>query len=200
MVDDLTTAQEPMPDSGAPAPKQGLAGLLSTTTGRIVAAVVALLVLGGIVAVVFFLVVPVFMPGATGGGAAVTPRPAAGGSAESTTSVEESAPVAPEPVTNADVFTFRDIFEPLIGPEPSATEGSATAEGEADTLYLQDVVTEDGERKAVLLWNGKTYTLAAGETIPDTPWKVVSVGTSSVTMLYGDSTVTLGVGQGFASK
>jgi len=48
----------------------------------------------------------------------------------------------------------------------------------------------------VLLLNDQTYTLAAGEVISGTPWQVLSVSSTSVTMLYGDTQVTLTVGQG----
>jgi hypothetical protein len=53
-----------------------------------------------------------------------------------------------------------------------------------------------GVRKAVLLYGGNTYTLAAGELVPGTSdWKVVKVNTSSVDMLFGDVPVNLKAGQ-----
>jgi type IV pilus biogenesis protein PilP len=68
----------------------------------------------------------------------------------------------------------------------------------ANTLYLNDIVTENGVPRAVLMLNGTTYRLAAGERIPGTPWQVLRIGTTQVTMLYGDTQVTLSVGQGKA--
>jgi hypothetical protein len=40
------------------------------------------------------------------------------------------------------------------------------------TLTLQNVVSVDGEPAAVLVLDGQTYTLKAGESIAGTPWKV----------------------------
>ncbi|MHB1137196.1 MAG: hypothetical protein ACYC1X_10460, partial [Coriobacteriia bacterium] len=65
-------------------------------------------------------------------------------------------------------------------------------------LYLDGVETVDGVMKAVLRYNGQTYTLGPGEGIPGTPWEVFSVSSTSVTMLYGDVRVTLAVGQGIS--
>ncbi len=62
------------------------------------------------------------------------------------------------------------------------------------------VSTVDGEPVAELVWNGQTYTLSEGESIPNSPWKVLSIDTTNgtVVMLYGDSRVTLTVGQGIS--
>ena len=40
--------------------------------------------------------------------------------------------------------------------------------------------------------------LSKGDTLLDTPWKVVDIGDDSVEMLYGDTEVTLTVGQGLS--
>ena len=99
-------------------------------------------------------------------------------------------------------FTFRNVFAPSIKPPvPAAEETTSTATGSTDspdTLYLTDIVSTDSGRNAVFVWNGTTYTLPEGGTIPGTPWKVVSIGTDSVVMLYGDSQVTLTLGQGIS--
>lgn len=109
------------------------------------------------------------------------------------------------------VFTFRDVFSPLIKPAPTATPvtpapdgstttGSTTTTGTADandgTITLQDVVAVDGEPAAVLLLNGQTYTLKEGEVISGTPWKVLSISGQTVQLQFGDVPVTLSVGQG----
>lgn len=104
-------------------------------------------------------------------------------------------------VSNAAIYTFRDIFEPLIekAAEPSTptdSNDSTTTPTSKDTLYLQNIITEGGVRKAVLLLDGKTYTLGAGGAISGTPWLVLSVNQTSVTMLYGDIQVVLAIGQG----
>lgn len=205
---------EPMMAEAAE-PKSGLRGLLATTGGKIVAIAIGLAVLGavaGIVAiVVVFLVgkgmvesvesgvVPVVSANSVS--ATSTPGAPGGGGAGSSGKAAE----VPAEVSNSEVFTFRDIFKPLItekeetdtGAAPGSADASQTA-GDPDTLYLQDIRIEGGEAKAVLSLNGVEYVLAPGEVVGTTPWKVLSIDDSSdtVVMLYGDSQITLTVGQG----
>ena len=61
---------------------------------------------------------------------------------------------------------------------------------------LTQIRRENGKLKAVLVWEDDTHVLAAGGTIPDTAWKVLSVSKTQVVMLYGDEQVVLSIGQG----
>lgn len=215
MVEDMTPQDggQPAPDSASmPDGTATPTGFLSTQTGKLVligGAVLAFLVVAGLVAfaVFTFVLQPATTPETT------TPTPAAAGSTEST----EAAQVIVEPgqVPLSDLFTFRDIFRPLIAtPDASALETTSVsptspdattstdddqttaANTESNTLYLQDIISEDGVAKAVLVYEDQEYTLAEGESIPGTPWEVLSIGTTSVTMLYGDVQVTISIGQG----
>lgn len=183
-------------------------GFFSTPQGRIVAIVGGLLVLGIVAGVAAAIILNIVNSGDTAGELVPSTPPAASAettaSAPDATTVEAAGPAAE--VRNSEVFTFRNIFEPLIKPlpEPAAPTTSTATPSATDTetpyaqgvLYLERVVSEDGVSKAVLRYNGQTYTLAAGEGIPGTPWEVFSVSSTSVTMLYGDVRVTLAVGQG----
>lgn len=214
MVDDLTPQSPMTPSSGAPVGDPGQKpGFFKTTAGKITAivlAVLAFLVIAGVVtfAVITFVFVDAVQDGFDQ--AVNQGQGAQGSSAEATV-----APIVePSEVPLSAIFTFRDIFNPLIKPEPeeestsTVTPGSGTSTpgtpgstvGEPDTLYLQDIVVENGVSKAVLLLNGATFTLAEGEAISGTPWLVLDISTGAVTMLYGDSQVTLVVGQGVSSK
>ncbi|MHB1016471.1 MAG: hypothetical protein ACYC2X_01080 [Coriobacteriia bacterium] len=183
-------------------------GFFSTPQGRIVAIVGGLLVLGIVAGVAAAIILNIVNSGDTAGELVPSTPPAASAettaSAPDATTVEAAGPAAE--VRNSEVFTFRNIFEPLIKPLPEPavpTPGTGTP-STTDTetpyaqgvLYLERVVSEDGVSKAVLRYNGQTYTLAAGEGLPGTPWEVFSVSSTSVTMLYGDVRVTLAVGQG----
>ncbi len=126
-----------------------------------------------------------------------------------------ATPPPPEPaqVPLTDVFTFRDIFVPVVKPasttdggsgngggtEPTSTGGSGetseTAGLPANTLLLQDITVSDGEPTAVLVWNGTTYNANEGDQVDDSPWQVLEIRDSSVVMLYGDTQVVLSVGQ-----
>lgn len=207
MVDDLTPQEpftEPMPEAPAPAKSGGgFKAFLGTTLGKIVVIGCALSALGAVITVIAIVVLGFLGANAVKqgveqaikeGGSGVV---AGGASATATPAAVEGTRV-PAAVANSEVFTFRDIFEPLaVDTVPGGSEDtSSTFDGEQDTLYLLDVVTEDGVRHAVLWWNGVAYTLAATEAIAGTPWQVIEVGADSAMMLYGDSTVTLRVGQG----
>lgn len=174
-------------------------GFLATTTGKLVVGGIAVvLVLAAIGVAVFY-----FLFGGAANSADTNvvqnPKPAA----SSTASGTPAAPVEPSERSLSSTFTFRNVFAPTIKREFEASttaDGSGTtsetAEVPANTLFLQSIVTEDGVQKAVFIWNDKTYTVAEGETVDSSPWKVLQINSDSVLMLYGDSQVTLSVGQG----
>jgi len=184
-------------------------GFLSTTTGKIVAIVVGLGVLGIIAGIAVAIVLFVFGSQAVDsledqlGEVTITETTESDGDS---VAVQAEAPATE--VANSEVFTFRDVFIPLLKPVPDATTTTTgtttTSTSETDTvtptanntLYLDGVVTQNGVTMAVLRYNGVTYTLGPGGVIPNSPWQVLRVSTSSVTMLYGDVQVTLSVGQG----
>jgi len=209
-VDDMNTNTQPDPapevDSAFSTPARTASGGIGRTASRIA---VGIVVSVGALAIVAGLGVSILSYALGGSTAqaqenppAVVTAPATSG--DTSTQVEQAAATIAKPaaeVPNSAVFTFRDIFEPLIktAPKPSTpttpstTPTTPTSKG---TLFLQNIVTEGGVLKAVLLLDGKTYTLAAGGSISGTPWLVLSVNQTSVTMLYGDIQVVLTIGQG----
>jgi hypothetical protein len=201
-VADTTNAPVQQTDSMAPAPEsKGNAGFLATTTGKVVVGAIALLVLlviaGAIVAMIAF-----------GGAEAWLKSGRVVVTTTSTTAVVSTAATTTVPVTEpstkplTDSFTFRNVFAPSIKPpvppaaETSASAGSSTSS--PDTLYLIDIVATDAGREGVFVWNGVTYTEGAGSVIDSSPWKVLEVGTDSVLLLFGDTQVTLTLGQGIS--
>ncbi len=113
---------------------------------------------------------------------------------------------AADKITNDEVFTFRNIFEPLLGVvavgTTAATESTTgtveISEYATGTLYLIAIGTENNEQYANFIWNGQEYLLVEGDVIDGTPWKVLDIRTSDVVMLYGDQQVVLSVGQGIS--
>ena len=63
------------------------------------------------------------------------------------------------------------------------------------SAWRQSIQTVNGVKTATLIWNGTTYNAVEGDTLGDTPWKVLEVNSDSVLMLYGDTQVTLTTGQ-----
>jgi hypothetical protein len=182
--------------------KSGIGGFIATPGGKVVvigAALATLLVVLGAVAAIVLLTLGKQVETVAGSGVSAPPA-ATARAVSSTSSVEGTEAAVPViPVTNRDVFTERDPFEPVIEPTKTVEPSAATSESVAlDTLTLQGIVEQDGVLKAVLTFNGTTYTAAANERLGDTPWQVLSVGKQSATMLFGDVQVTLSMGEGVA--
>ena len=176
--------------------KTGFAGFLSTTVGKLVVGGVLVLVIAGILGAiaVFFL----FSQAENLVEGGITTPPSI-----QTTSVAEVAPVEREAPRLEDTFTFRNIFGPTVKPSvpesDTASGDGAGTPGDAsipqDTLFLESVSVIDGDTVATLLWNGTTFVVGEGEDLEGTPWRVLDINGATVTMLYGDTSVTLTVGQ-----
>ena len=191
--------------SPAPAGAGKPGGFLGSTTGNLILggiALFAVLVVVGLIAWTFF------FSGANPGSTA--PSTSAGqqaASAVTSSSPAQTAPIVePQEKPLESTFTFRNVFAPTMKapapPPPPTTEtaasssSSATVEVPANTLFLESIQTENGEKTATFIWNGATYKLSEGDTISGTPWKLVEINGDSVVMLFGDSQVTLSTGQG----
>jgi hypothetical protein len=194
---DATAPLEPI-DGESPKP-----GFLNTTTGKLVVGGIALvLVLGAVGAAVFYF----FISGAVE--RSVQSNTTTTTSASSTGTPEAiRTPENPVERSLASTFTFRNVFAPTVKRtyEAADTSGSASTDSSntgasvdvpSNTLFLQSIISENGEPKAVFIWNGQTYTVGEGEQVAESPWKVIQINSDSVLMLYGDSQVTLSVGQG----
>jgi hypothetical protein len=175
-------------------------GFFASTAGRVLLVGGGVIILLGIVgAVVFFVLGSSLLGVSSGASAASAPTAVATpaspvGSAASSSSV--GAPAIPT-IANRDVFTPRSPFVPIVpAVTVTAAEASATQATNDNTVILTDIVINNGVRNAVFLTQGVTYTLAVGGTIGSTPWKVISIGTSSVVMQFGDTRVTFSLGQG----
>ncbi|MGB4593900.1 MAG: hypothetical protein WBI63_09030 [Coriobacteriia bacterium] len=206
MTDEITT---PLPAEGAtpatPESSPKKQGFFSTPLGRVVMILGALGALAVIAGIVVAVVLFVLFPTEADLEVRVPERqqqPAAGG-AETTSGAAPAQAAAV--VSNDEVFTFRDIFEPLITAEdasstpeasPDSTSAPDATEYAADTLYLVSVTTTGDEPEANMVWDQQEYTLSEGDAIPDSPWKLLEIRDDSVVMLFGDQQVILTVGQG----
>jgi len=200
MVDNMNPAPVPQGDTAAE-PKTGF---FSTTLGK------AIIIAGGLAIVTALLAtigIMVLGNGLFSAAKEAAKAPIATAGAQKPASPTEPA-VARDVEPVEDVFTFRNPFVPTVKPPVSTATSSTTSSGStttsstpsvpADTLALESIKTVDGELVATFIWNGKSYTAGEGETLEGTPWKVVNLTSSSATMLYGDSEVTLSVGQGIS--
>jgi len=192
---------EEIPEVASEQPKGP--SFFASSTGKVVVAVIAvfvLLIVAGIALFMFFL-------RGTDTSVEPTTTPAAVTSTETTTAVQ---PVNPTEKPLSSTFVFRNIFAPSVkAPAPPKVDATDGTDGTGSTsggttagsneLMLMSIQTVDGERTATLSWNGETYVLLEGEEIPGTPWKVIAIGSDSVTVIYGDSSpIELTVGSSVA--
>ena len=197
-----------------PAEKQP--GFFSTRNGKIVIGAIGLflvlLIAGG--AVAFFLINGLLNQAASPTAVTTTKSTTVSGAATGTAnaSATASAPIVNPPEKPlSSTFTFRNVFAPSVSPVyPASASSSSTSTSsssssststtsiptEKNTLFLMSISTVNGEKQATFAWNGVLYTVGEGDQVDDSPWKVVSIGTNSVVMLFGDTQVTLTVGQG----
>lgn len=73
------------------------------------------------------------------------------------------------------------------------TSSSSSSGGSSSTtsLTLKSISYSGGEWVAVVVYGGKSYTVRAGDQVANSPWKVLSITSSSMTVQYGDEQVTL---------
>jgi len=180
------------------APKSRVAAFLSTTLGKLVVGGAILLIVLGLLAVIGIFYLGSQM--AELDSELVVTQPGT----ETTVTAEGQQPPSERPAPQLeDTFVFRNIFAPTVKPSVPASETSdsttdtadAAVDVPADTLYLQSISVVDGEEVATFIWNGTTYTAGEGDDLGDTPWRVLEISGTSVVMLYGDTRVTLSVGQ-----
>lgn len=200
MVDNTSPVEteQVSPPVMPPAPSQR-SGFLATDTGKVIVAAVAvflLLVVAGVAGFLYFMQVPDL----------IVDVPEQPGTAVPGQNGEEPSEAAEPPaeIALSDVFVFRNIFAPSVkAPAPpkdttanTSTGGVTSTTGGSDTggstvgdntLLVQSIQTQDGELVATVVWNGKTYDLRKGDTIPGSPWKLVDITESVATFIYGDS-------------
>lgn len=202
MSDDTElTGITPVPPEGGPAPQSG-GGFFSSTAGKVLiigGAIAILLLIAGVALVI--VLGSSLLSGVTGGGTGAvgtgTPTPTTSSVPTSSSAVSTGAILPVSDIENRDVFSPRDPFKPIDAPKLAVETVSGTGGTTNDkTLVLNDITTENGVKKAVITYSGTSYTLGEGDSVPNSPWKVLKIYTSSVVMLYGDDRVTLTVGQG----
>jgi hypothetical protein len=194
-------AQAPAPVPGPPKPKSPIVVFLASSTGRLIVGGVLLFTVIVIAGAYLFISLLNQTPPVT---PVTGPSGASGDSSQ--TALEATRP--PE-LPMDDTFTFRNVFAPTVKPpvkkttttsssSSSSSDTSSSSDVPKNTLLLKSIVTSNGKKVAILYWNGTDYKCHAGDTVDSSPWKVLTIYSDSVLMLYGDSRVTLTVGQGFS--
>lgn len=186
---ETTEPEQLLPPLPAAAPKSG--GI-----PKVVLIVLGIIVFLGILgAAAYFILTSIAGPTGTPAPTVTTTGGPVSTPVTTATPVATGTPAPIPTVTDRDIYTPRNPFE-VITPTPEETETTSASNETSGTLYLRDIVTENGVRKAVVRLNGVTYTLAAGSTVDSSPWKIDTVSSSGIVALYGDERVTISLGQG----
>jgi hypothetical protein len=92
-----------------------------------------------------------------------------------------------------EIYLIKDPFEPLVKSKSEGSGNGSTSEESQSTLSLADIYTEDSTKYASINIGETNYKVKEGDTFA-TNYKVVTIGTDSVTLLYGDETINLEIG------
>ncbi len=117
----------------------------------------------------------------------------------------------PVEIETFEVFEYRNPFKPTVQIEKeieteasittATATGTSTATGITQTtggsvpLSLEDIYTENGQQYANVVYGGKSYQVTSGDRIADSPYQVQSIGTDSITLLYGDDRIVIRLGE-----
>lgn len=112
--------------------------------------------------------------------------------------------VAPTKIEGYEIFDIKDPFGPLTGPGSTTqviTTTTTTGTGTQTTSTNQvRLVSIPSGTTATIDVNGTDYeNLRAGDTFAQT-FKLLTIGTGSVTVLYGDNQYTLYLGETISVK
>lgn len=192
--------------------KEQLQELQKTTVGKAVIIAVPLV----ITAIIFLVVFMVVLSGGPESTTSQVPSTPAGSSSSPTN--KEATPAKagtqeqkePEYSENLDVFQPRDPFESAIKETTPTAPGSASSTSTTSSsttttssstsqttklLALESTYEQSGVMYAKVKYDTSSYEVKAGDQIDSSPYKVLRVDSSSVTLLYGDDQLTLNVGQ-----
>lgn len=114
------------------------------------------------------------------------------------TGTQEKAPESKKDETveqnTFEIYLIKDPFESLVKPKSEGSgNGSTSGEESQSTLTLEDIYTEDSTKYASINVGETNYKVKEEDTFA-TSYKVVTIGTDSVTLLYGDETINLEIG------
>lgn len=131
--------------------------------------------------------------------AGTNPNPAPAAQSQSTDTATSDTETVPK---DADLTNFRDPFKPLAilasstdnSGSQESTSTSTSISSAIESLSLVSITEQNGEKYATFNYKGTTYMVKEGERIADSEFQVIDIGEGSVTLLYGDSLLTLQVG------
>lgn len=103
------------------------------------------------------------------------------------------------------VYEYKDPFQPLIKAESTSTTTTTTSTTTTTTdetsgsgsqvLEVQDIFEENGVEYASIKYGASVYKVTEGDRVDESPYEVLTIGETSVTLLYGDRKVEVNIGE-----
>jgi hypothetical protein len=62
-------------------------------------------------------------------------------------------------------------------------------------LEVQDIFTENGVKYASIKYGATVYKVKEGDRVDESPYEVLTIGSDSVILLYGDQRVEVSIGE-----
>ncbi|MDI6891866.1 MAG: hypothetical protein QMD08_02555 [Actinomycetota bacterium] len=116
--------------------------------------------------------------------------------AEETAPAEAVETTAPAPAEGYEIYEYKDPFKPLITAPTTETIAEPTTPTAGPVpLALDDIFVEDGVTYASIRYGDAVYKVTEGDRVDESPYQVLSIGTDSVVLLYGDDRITLRLGE-----
>ncbi len=116
----------------------------------------------------------------------------------------DTSTVASTDTASPNLSGYKDPFQPLAmiaspaGSTTSTPSSSSTPSTDptyaASSLTLKSITTQDGIKYATVAYQGQEYVVKEGDKVGDSQYTMADIGDGSATLLYGDSFLTLQVG------
>jgi hypothetical protein len=141
-----------------------------------------------------FKVTPISTAKAAGG---ITPPETTQGVETTETPLLESS----ETITDSyQLYEFKDPFRPLEAGESTSSASTTSSESQGtassgEILELKEIYQQEGEYYARIQYGSVEYIVTKDDQIGSSPYKVVEITDSNVTLLYGDDRLVLSIGE-----
>jgi hypothetical protein len=105
-----------------------------------------------------------------------------------------------ETITDSyQLYEFKDPFRPLEVSESTSSASSTGGESQdtssGEILELKEIYQQEGKYYARIQYGSVEYIVTKDDQIGSSPYKVVEITDSNVTLLYGDDQVVLSIGE-----
>jgi hypothetical protein len=105
-----------------------------------------------------------------------------------------------ETITDSyQLYEFKDPFRPLEASESTSSASTTGSESQStssgEILELKEIFQQEGSYYARIQYGSIEYIVTKDDQIGNSPYKVIEITSSNVTLLYGDDQIVLSIGE-----